>query len=273
MEGPFGVWLVVRQLLSRGPDVSCGKGADGDESMALSLHVRRPVVRCRRGSLFARTARADGTVPPAQELLPALVDGGRACASFRSCKASICSLPRPRWKSAEGDVKIAGAVPPNPVGSVGYGHTINYNPAGCEQCSENYWSFGLSDSAAIEDALSGKRGLRLKVARNALAAARLSRADAQRNLEFQVKAAYLQVAQAVLAYRFAKEIADLRTKKRSSSFKRATGAAPSTKEISRGSRRKSSNPTNCSTTTYRRSGSLAWRSPFSSAFAASFRNF
>jgi cobalt-zinc-cadmium efflux system outer membrane protein len=85
---------------------------------------------------------------------------------------------------------------------------INYDPGPCDQCSANYWAVGLSDSAAIEDALSGKRGLRLKVARNALAAAKLSRVDAQRTLEFQVKAAYLQIAQAALAYRFEKEVVE-----------------------------------------------------------------
>ncbi len=44
----------------------------------------------------------------------------------------------------------------------------------------------------------GKRDLRLKVARNALAAAKMSRVDAERTLVFQVKSAYAQVAQAAL---------------------------------------------------------------------------
>ncbi len=155
--------------------------------------------------LHAPDVRADGIVPPATEL-PSVLSMSDALQLLRSRGLDLL-IAEAAVKSAEGDVKIAGAVP-NPVGSVGYGHTIHYDPGNCAECSENYWSVGLSDSAAIEDALSGKRGLRLKVARNALAAAKLSRADAQRNLEFQVKAAYLQVAQAVLAYRFAKEIAD-----------------------------------------------------------------
>src|SRR5262249_33362922 len=62
--------------------------------------------------------------------------------------------------------------------------------------------------AAIEDSLSGKRSLRLEVARNALAAAKMSRVDAERTLAFQVKSAYLQVAQAVLGYNFARQVAD-----------------------------------------------------------------
>ncbi len=65
----------------------------------------------------------------------------------------------------------------------------------------------MSDSAALEDTLSGKRDLRLKVARNALASAKMSRTDAERTIAFQVEAAYLGVAQAMLGYKFAKDIA------------------------------------------------------------------
>ena len=55
---------------------------------------------------------------------------------------------------------------------------------------------GLGDSNALEDSLSGKRWLRLKVAKAALAAARLSRADAQRTLELGVKTAYINAVHA-----------------------------------------------------------------------------
>jgi outer membrane protein TolC len=78
-------------------------------------------------------------------------------------------------------------------------------------CSPWVNTLGLSDSAALEDTLLGKRYLRLKVARNALAAAKMSRADAERTLTFQVKSAYLQVAQAVLAQKFAKDVAATQT--------------------------------------------------------------
>jgi cobalt-zinc-cadmium efflux system outer membrane protein len=57
----------------------------------------------------------------------------------------------------------------------------------------------------VEDSLSGKRGLRLDVARAALAAARLSRSDALRTLEFQLKSAYATVAQAQRGMAFSKE--------------------------------------------------------------------
>ncbi len=163
------------------------------------------VVSCLIGGLFAGDARADGPVPPATDL-PAVLSMAEALRIFRARGLDLL-IAEAAVKSAEGDVAVAGAVP-NPVGTAGYGRVLNYDPGGCDQCSANYWAVGLSDSAAIEDAISGKRGLRLKVARNALAAAKLSRVDAQRTLEFQVKSAYVQIAQAVLSYRFAKEVVD-----------------------------------------------------------------
>ncbi len=103
--------------------------------------------------------------------------------------------------SAEGDVKIAGAVP-NPNLAYSFSHIFNYNPevvcprdmngfGGTSACSDNVHDITLSDNAALEDSLSGKRHLRLKVARFALQAARMSRNDAQRTLELLVKSAYL----------------------------------------------------------------------------------
>jgi cobalt-zinc-cadmium efflux system outer membrane protein len=122
--------------------------------------------------------------------------------------------------SAEGDVGVAGAVP-NPNVSLTYGRIFTYDPAvpggpkgpnGGADCSNsnafcdlNLYAGSITDQAAIEDTLSGKRDLRLKVANAALAAAKLTRTDALRNLEFQVKSAYLQIAQAQRALDFAKQ--------------------------------------------------------------------
>jgi cobalt-zinc-cadmium efflux system outer membrane protein len=157
------------------------------------------------GLSMAPSVRAGGPVPVATDL-PQVLSLDDALKIFRARGLDLL-IAEAAVKSAEGDVGAAGAVP-NPVVSGGYGRVFNYAPENCPQCSSNYWAVGLSDSAALEDAISGKRGLRLKVARNALAAARLSRVDAQRTLEFQVKSTYLQVAQAVLAFRFAKEVAE-----------------------------------------------------------------
>ncbi len=121
--------------------------------------------------------------------------------------------------SAEGDVGVAGAVP-NPSVTVTYGRVFTYNPnvppstpgnptSSCASndafCDLNLYSAGITDQAAIEDSLSGKRDLRLKVANAALTAAKLTRNDALRNLEFQVKSAYLQIAEAQRTLDFAKQ--------------------------------------------------------------------
>jgi cobalt-zinc-cadmium efflux system outer membrane protein len=170
------------------------------------------------GTLAMDSARADDAVPPSTELPPTLsLDD--AIRIFRTRGLDLL-IAEAAVRSAEGGVKIAGAVP-NPVvsGSVGNAFTYNVNSfsqSDClkngAQCSPWIYNVGISDQAAIEDSLSGKRDLRLKVARNALAAAKMSRVDAARTIAFQVKAAYVQVAQAVLATKFAKEVADSNAK-------------------------------------------------------------
>jgi cobalt-zinc-cadmium efflux system outer membrane protein len=112
-------------------------------------------------------------------------------------------------RSAEGDVGVAGAVP-NPTLSLTYGRSFTY-PSGtsCGDnqgfCDPNTYGVSVTDQNAIEDSIAGKRDLRLKVANAALAAAKLSHADALRTLEYQVKAAYLLVAQAQRALQFSKD--------------------------------------------------------------------
>ncbi len=135
--------------------------------------------------------------------------------------------------SAQGAERAAQYVP-NPSLSLGYGRALGYNPnltqaptqivngAGnnvpglfvpgsngqpvCPGCSANQYTISLSDQAAIEDSLSNKRNLRVKVAHAALEAAKLTRADAERTLSFQVKSAYFQVVQARAAWDFAKDV-------------------------------------------------------------------
>ncbi len=104
---------------------------------------------------------------------------------------------------AEGDVRVAGAVP-NPTWNLGYQHSI-IAPGGGFNAPDGF-TVGIGDNNAIEDSLAGKRGLRLKVARAALAAARLNRADAQRTLELQVKQSYIQAVQARDQLDFALEV-------------------------------------------------------------------
>jgi outer membrane protein, heavy metal efflux system len=164
--------------------------------------------------LCGASARAADPVPPSTEL-PKLLTLDEALQIFRAHGLELL-IAEANVRSAEGAVKVAGAVP-NPVVSASVGNaltfsTTKYSSSNCLQngavCPPWIYNIGLSDSAALEDTLSGKRDLRYKVARNALAAAKMTRVDAERTLAFQVQAAYLQVAQAVLGYKFAKDIAD-----------------------------------------------------------------
>jgi cobalt-zinc-cadmium efflux system outer membrane protein len=169
-------------------------------------------------SWAVRDARADGVVPPPIEL-PQLLTFDDSLRIFRARGLDLL-IAEAAVRSAEGVVKVAGATP-NPVvtGSVGnaFTYSVNsYSLANCRmngaECSPWIFNVGISDQAGLEDTLSGKRDLRLKVARNALAAAKMSRVDAERTIAFQVKSAYVQVTQAVLAYKFAKEVADTNAK-------------------------------------------------------------
>jgi cobalt-zinc-cadmium efflux system outer membrane protein len=100
---------------------------------------------------------------------------------------------------------------PQPSINGGIGKVCNYDasntPANpCNGCSNIPWTIGISDGGAIADSLSGKRGLRLDVAKKAFSAAKLQRVDAQRVLEFQVKQAYVVVAESRATVDFAKEV-------------------------------------------------------------------
>jgi cobalt-zinc-cadmium efflux system outer membrane protein len=116
--------------------------------------------------------------------------------------------------SAEGDLRVAGAVA-NPQLSASYGRSrtsgncvdAQGNPASCGWLPDPAYGLGLSDSAALFDALTGKRGLRVSAARAALQAARASRADAERTIGAQVKQQVAQVVLAQESLRFARDVA------------------------------------------------------------------
>jgi cobalt-zinc-cadmium efflux system outer membrane protein len=157
------------------------------------------------GALFASSFLWAMVVVPTNEVpLPSHVTLADALRIFRERGFDLI-IAEAQVDSAEGDVKVAGAVP-NPSVGVSFGHAFTYQPESSDpsnscsnsnaSCTSNTIGLDLSDQAAISDTLSGKRGLRLRVAKAALVAARQSRVDAQRTLEFQVKQQYLQ---AVLA--------------------------------------------------------------------------
>jgi cobalt-zinc-cadmium efflux system outer membrane protein len=154
-------------------------------------------------------ARAEAQTIPEATVLPPQLSLEASLAIMRTRGLDLL-IAETQVKGAEGDVGIAGAVP-NPSVGLTYGRSFTYpqstscSGANAGFCDPNTYGVNLSDQAAIEDTLSGKRDLRLKVANAALAAAKLSHDDALRTLEFEVKAAYLQVAQAQRALDFAKE--------------------------------------------------------------------
>jgi len=95
-------------------------------------------------------------------------------------------------ESARGDT-LSAADAPNPTFSAGLGRSFACSGAGC---SDLAWSFGVSDSSALFDTVSGKRGLRINAANLALEVARKGEADARRTLESLVRQNYLQAVAA-----------------------------------------------------------------------------
>ncbi len=146
------------------------------------------------------------TIPPPVELPQGQLSLGDAVQVLRTRSLDLL-IAEASVRNAEGDVGVAGAVP-NPSLNIGYGRVLPpYDPSQCggSGCSADQYTIGISDQAAIEDSLSGKRDLRLRVAHAALKAAKLTRTDALRTLEFQLKSAYAQMAQAQRGLAFARE--------------------------------------------------------------------
>lgn len=113
----------------------------------------------------------------------------------------------PAVAGAAGDERAARAMA-NPSLSLGAGRTSTYEPAACPGCSDKLYSAGLSDDGAVFDSLAGKRRLRIEVARAALAAARRSRADAERTVGLAVKQQYLANCLAKASIGFARQNAE-----------------------------------------------------------------
>jgi cobalt-zinc-cadmium efflux system outer membrane protein len=162
----------------------------------------------------APQAQADtghGAVPPPADL-PKLLTLDEAVRLLRTRGLDLL-IAGASVTSAEADLVSAAAIA-NPSASVSVGAALNYNPdvPGCSGCSRLAVNWGLSDNAALLDALTGKRGLRVKAARAALAAARMGRADAERNLVAQVKQQYVQVVLAKATLDFNRTVQETMTK-------------------------------------------------------------
>jgi cobalt-zinc-cadmium efflux system outer membrane protein len=120
--------------------------------------------------------------------LPSVLSLTEALARFKRDGLDVL-IAEAAVEGAQGDVSLAGAVP-NPSLSGTFGKSFVCD--GCNFLPPAAFSVGLGDQNAIEDSLSGKRGLRLEVARAALRAARLGRADAERTGVALVKQQFVQ---------------------------------------------------------------------------------
>jgi outer membrane protein, heavy metal efflux system len=139
---------------------------------------------------------------PPEPVIPQALTLGQALAIFRTHGLDLL-IAEAAAQAAEGDALTAGAIQ-NPNATGGLYHSFFQ---GSLYETHNGWFVGIGDSNAIEDTLSGKRGLRKGVAEAALAAARLQRADAQRTIELQIKQQYFQAVAAAAALELAHEIA------------------------------------------------------------------
>jgi cobalt-zinc-cadmium efflux system outer membrane protein len=138
----------------------------------LSKHLWLPL-----GCLLAAGAVGAAETVAEPEPLPSVLTLEKAMSLFRRNGLDVL-IAEAAVEGAAGDVSIAGAVP-NPSLSGTFGKSFVCTD-GCNFLPAPAFSVGLGDQNAIEDSLSGKRGLRLDVARAALRAAKLSRTDAER---------------------------------------------------------------------------------------------
>lgn len=134
--------------------------------------------------------------------------------------------------AAQGDAEAAAAIA-NPQVSGTVGKTFGYDPAACPGCSAAAWSVGITDPSALSDLLTGKRGLRVDVARAAVAAARHSREEALRSLSLQVRQAMLDGALQQAQRDLANEVAESSEGTRALDEKRMRAGAISEAELAR----------------------------------------
>jgi cobalt-zinc-cadmium efflux system outer membrane protein len=151
-------------------------------------------------------ARADGrTEAPAPLTIPGHLGLEDALRTFRSRGVDLL-LADQAARAATGAVSAAGQVR-NPTATALAGPTFNQNiDPPCSGCSRVSLVYGVSDSGALIDALSGKRGARVRQSLELLAGAKAHRADIERVLVGQLKTAYVEVALAEGASVFAREV-------------------------------------------------------------------
>lgn len=203
---------------------SASSAATGSASAALTAPRAPTAPSAIATSASATSASASATSPPKSSDASATnaANGDPALPSVLTIDAAL-QLFRERGfdlliadagvLGAEGDEIAAGAVV-NPVIGVGVTKVFSYSASGvdsCGGCSSIGFSFGVSDNGALMDVFVGKRPLRLKVARAALAVARTAKEDARRLLELQLKTSISHLAAAQEAVDLAKDVAAAQT--------------------------------------------------------------
>jgi cobalt-zinc-cadmium efflux system outer membrane protein len=134
--------------------------------------------------------------------------------------------------AATADERAAHSVA-NPQLGVSAGKSFDYDPAACPGCSATAFSVGLTDPNALSDLFTGKRSLRIDIARAALSAAQRSREDALRTLSLQLRQALLDAALQGAQRDFARELADSSEHTRALMQKRLEAGAISEAELAR----------------------------------------
>jgi cobalt-zinc-cadmium efflux system outer membrane protein len=170
--------------------------------------MQRPFCVALLGLALGSPARAQPSAP--SDGLPAELSLSQAEQIFLTRGLDLL-IAEYGAQGAEGDLRAAGAHP-NPGLSLDgfYGpHTrsdLVNGPLGNNSTSTNFgFSAGLSDNAAIEDQLSGKRSLRIEATAKALLSARLNVEDIKRTELSQLRQAYVAAVMAKLNVDAAKE--------------------------------------------------------------------
>jgi cobalt-zinc-cadmium efflux system outer membrane protein len=139
--------------------------------------------------LCAAAVRAEPQpVAEAAPQLPSVLTLERAREIFRQRGFDLL-VAEANVASAEGDLATAGALP-NP--GVSLSASKSFGCGGLQDCVTKSYGVGIADNALVSNLISGKRGLRKDFARAALEAARRSRDDAHRTLEFTLAQTFYQ---------------------------------------------------------------------------------
>src|SRR5712664_1743758 len=151
---------------------------------------RRPMVRASTALFLCGAAlRPESrSLAEAAPQLPPVLTLKAARALFRERGLDLM-LAEANVVSAEGDFAAAGALP-NP--GVSLSASKSFGCMSSQDCNTKTYSIGLADNDLISNFVTGKRGLRKDFAGTALDAARRSRDDARRTLEFMLEQTFYQ---------------------------------------------------------------------------------